>query len=200
MVAPKKAALQQAEAEYATLMEGLAAKKAELAAVVAALEALNTKLAAMQVIFFDGAGCYACALARRMQCFMMRSVFAVHVSLLSWEDMPVSGCAEQQTVLVQALFCKPAATLCVSSSVQARKKQLEEEVDLCQKKLDRATKLIGGLGGEKTRWGEVAKKLAADYTNLTGDVLLSAGFIAYLGPYQSAYRERAINLWVHQCR
>jgi len=46
----------------------------------------------------------------------------------------------------------------------------------------------------------VAKKLAADYTNLTGDVLLSAGFIAYLGPYQSTYRERAINQWVQQCR
>jgi hypothetical protein len=49
VVAPKKAALKQAEAEYATLMEGLAAKKAELAAVVAALDALNAKLAAMQV-------------------------------------------------------------------------------------------------------------------------------------------------------
>jgi hypothetical protein len=49
VVAPKKAALKQAEAEYATLMEGLAAKKAELAAVVAALDALNTKLGAMQV-------------------------------------------------------------------------------------------------------------------------------------------------------
>lgn len=49
VVAPKKAALQQAEGEYATLMEGLAAKKAELDAVVAALEALNTKLATMQV-------------------------------------------------------------------------------------------------------------------------------------------------------
>lgn len=29
--------------------------------------------------------------------------------------------------------------------------QLECEVDLCEKKLDRASKLIGGLGGEKTR-------------------------------------------------
>ena len=54
-------------------------------------------------------------------------------------------------------------------------------MDLCSKKLDRATKLIGGLGGEKTRWTEVAKKLGKDYVNLTGDVLLSAAFIAYLG-------------------
>jgi dynein heavy chain len=84
--------------------------------------------------------------------------------------------------------------------VQARKQQLEEEVSLCQKKLERATKLIGGLGGEKTRWQEVAKKLAADYTHLTGDVLLSAGCIAYLGPFTAAYRERAINQWVQQCR
>jgi dynein heavy chain len=84
--------------------------------------------------------------------------------------------------------------------VQARKQQLEEEVSLCQKKLERATKLIGGLGGEKTRWQEVAKKLAADYTHLTGDVLLSAGCIAYLGPFTAAYRERAINQWVERCR
>jgi dynein heavy chain len=84
--------------------------------------------------------------------------------------------------------------------LQARKQQLEEEVSLCQKKLERATKLIGGLGGEKTRWQEVAKKLAADYTHLTGDVLLSAGCIAYLGPFTAAYRERAINQWVERCR
>lgn len=83
---------------------------------------------------------------------------------------------------------------------QARKQQLEDEVALCKVKLERATKLIGGLGGEKTRWGEVAKKLSVDYTNLTGDVLLSAGFIAYLGPYTAAFRERAIKLWVQQCR
>lgn len=35
------------------------------------------------------------------------------------------------------------------------KDQLEAQVDLCAKKLERAEKLIGGLGGEKTRswWG-----------------------------------------------
>ena len=69
----------------------------------------------------------------------------------------------------------------MSCNVQDQKQQLERDVDLCSKKLDRATKLIGGLGGEKTRWTEVAEKLGKDYINLTGDVLLSAGFIAYLG-------------------
>ena len=42
-----------------------------------------------------------------------------------------------------------------SPLIQARQKQLVFDVDLCEKKLDRATKLIGGLGGEKTRWTEV---------------------------------------------
>lgn len=32
------------------------------------------------------------------------------------------------------------------------KAQLEYQVDLCARKLDRAEKLIGGLGGEKTRF------------------------------------------------
>lgn len=32
-----------------------------------------------------------------------------------------------------------------------KKELLEKQVDLCAKKLDRAEKLIGGLGGEKDR-------------------------------------------------
>ena len=33
-----------------------------------------------------------------------------------------------------------------------KKAQLETDVDICTKKLERAEKLIGGLGGEKTRY------------------------------------------------
>lgn len=32
------------------------------------------------------------------------------------------------------------------------KAALEDQVELCAKKLERATKLIGGLGGEKSRY------------------------------------------------
>ena len=41
----------------------------------------------------------------------------------------------------------------------AKKAQLEANLDLCQKKLDRAEKLISGLGGEKQRWSQAAKQL-----------------------------------------
>lgn len=90
------------------------------------------------------------------------------------------GLNQKKTELA-AVEANLAALNAKLKEMQDQKQQLEFDVDLCSKKLDRATKLIGGLGGEKTRWTEVAEKLGKDYVNLTGDVLLSAGFIAYLG-------------------
>ena len=52
----------------------------------------------------------------------------------------------------------------------------------------RAEKLIGGLGGEKTRWSQAARDLGLQYDNLTGDVLVSSGIVAYLGAFTSAFR------------
>ncbi|WAR27202.1 DYH12-like protein [Mya arenaria] len=80
-----------------------------------------------------------------------------------------------------------------------KKEQLEFQVDLCGKKLVRAEKLIGGLGGEKTRWTQAAEQLQNTFDNLIGDVLISAGVIAYLGVFTSAFRERATNDWVAKC-
>ena len=92
----------------------------------------------------------------------------------------------QKKAELAAVEANLAALNAKLKEMQDQKQQLERDVDLCSKKLDRATKLIGGLGGEKTRWTEVAEKLGKDYVNLTGDVLLSAGFIAYLGLYSAA--------------
>jgi len=83
--------------------------------------------------------------------------------------------------------------------MQEKKIQLESDVDMCQKKLSRAEKLIGGLGGEKTRWTQVAEEKSIEYNNLTGDVLLSAGYIAYLGAFLSQYRDRAAVSWTKLC-
>jgi dynein heavy chain len=49
-------------------------------------------------------------------------------------------------------------------------------------------KLIDSLGGEKGRWGELAKELKVSYQNLTGDILISSGLIAYLGAFTAAFR------------
>ena len=69
-----------------------------------------------------------------------------------------------------------------------KKKGLEDNIDLCSKKLDRAEKLIGGLGGEKDRWTEAATNLGEQYINITGDVLLSSGVVAYLGAFTVDFR------------
>jgi dynein heavy chain len=59
----------------------------------------------------------------------------------------------------------------------------------CKTKLTRAETLIGGLGGEKTRWMQAAKDLTHQYDNLIGDILLSGGIIAYLGAFTAVFRQ-----------
>ncbi|XP_072334730.1 dynein axonemal heavy chain 7 [Scyliorhinus torazame] len=81
-----------------------------------------------------------------------------------------------------------------------KKADLENQVDLCSKKLDRAEQLIGGLGGEKTRWNDTAINLGIQYTNLTGDILISSGIVAYLGAFTSIYRQLQTHKWVEQCK
>lgn len=73
------------------------------------------------------------------------------------------------------------------------------EHELCGKKLQRATDIIGGLGGEKSRWTETASKLADIYDTLTGDVLIASGVVAYLGPFTTDFRIEQIRSWAHKC-
>ncbi|XP_070695267.1 dynein axonemal heavy chain 12 [Pempheris klunzingeri] len=80
------------------------------------------------------------------------------------------------------------------------KAQLEFQVDLCARKLKRAEKLIGGLGGEKTRWSKAADDLQNTYDNLTGDVLISAGVIAYLGAFTTGFRQDCTKSWTKLCQ
>ncbi|OWK02684.1 hypothetical protein Celaphus_00010425, partial [Cervus elaphus hippelaphus] len=80
------------------------------------------------------------------------------------------------------------------------KARLEDQVELCAKKLERASKLIGGLGGEKSRWSQAADDLQIVYENLTGDVLVSAGVIAYLGAFTSGFRQTCTEDWSTLCK
>eukprot|EP01012_Entosiphon_sulcatum_P008694 TRINITY_DN14772_c0_g1_i1.p1 TRINITY_DN14772_c0_g1~~TRINITY_DN14772_c0_g1_i1.p1 ORF type:complete len:4302 (+),score=681.03 TRINITY_DN14772_c0_g1_i1:35-12907(+) len=80
-----------------------------------------------------------------------------------------------------------------------KKQELEEEYANTESKLVRATKLMSGLGGEKTRYVEQSERLAEVYSNVVGDVLISAGFTAYLGPFVSQYRQSLVTEWVSLC-
>ncbi|GBF98747.1 dynein heavy chain axonemal [Raphidocelis subcapitata] len=74
------------------------------------------------------------------------------------------------------------------SEATARKVALAAQVEDCRVKLTRADKLIGGLGGERSRWQATVLKLQSDLSNLVGDITLSAGAIAYAGPFVPSYR------------
>ena len=43
--------------------------------------------------------------------------------------------------------------------------------------------LIGGLADEKVRWAESVSTFDAMLVNMIGDVMVSAGVVAYLGPF-----------------
>eukprot|EP00753_Platysulcus_tardus_P001929 PLAT11596.21.p1 GENE.PLAT11596.21~~PLAT11596.21.p1 ORF type:complete len:1541 (+),score=910.45 PLAT11596.21:361-4623(+) len=81
-----------------------------------------------------------------------------------------------------------------------KKQELEKEVDECWTKLDRAQRLISGLGGEKDRWTNASMELGEQYDNLVGDILLSAGVVAYLGAFPAALRRAAVDSWAAQLR
>uniref|UniRef100_A0A803TCL5 Dynein axonemal heavy chain 3 n=1 Tax=Anolis carolinensis TaxID=28377 RepID=A0A803TCL5_ANOCA len=81
-----------------------------------------------------------------------------------------------------------------------RKRELEHNIEICSQKLIRAEKLISGLGGEKDRWTEAARLLGIRYTDLTGDVLLSSGTVAYLGAFTVDYRQQCQQKWLALCK
>ncbi|XP_033097643.1 dynein heavy chain 7, axonemal-like isoform X2 [Anneissia japonica] len=86
----------------------------------------------------------------------------------------------------------------LQNKLEANKKKkvdLENQIDLCSKKLERAEQLISGLGGEKDRWKKTAAELGELYVNLTGDVLISSGLVAYLGAFTSVFRQEQIQEW-----
>ena len=86
------------------------------------------------------------------------------------------------------------------NQAQARKEQLELNYATCKVQLERAELLIANLGDEKGRWLELSEELSKVLFNITGDVLVSAGLMSYLGPFTSLYRGEIIESWAKFAR
>lgn len=52
---------------------------------------------------------------------------------------------------------------------------------------------------EKVRWSEIASTLRIALDNVIGDVLLSSGFIAYLGSFPKQYRDELLKKLIGKC-
>ncbi|XP_033114673.1 dynein heavy chain 3, axonemal-like isoform X5 [Anneissia japonica] len=82
----------------------------------------------------------------------------------------------------------------------SEKKNLEDQIENTRLKIVRAKKLISGLGGEKERWQQLTEQLSATYVNIVGDVLLSSGVVAYLGPFTLSFRQECLKEWYEMCK
>ncbi|XP_019911214.2 dynein heavy chain 1, axonemal [Esox lucius] len=78
----------------------------------------------------------------------------------------------------------------------AKRDELDSKCQLCEIRLVRADKLIGGLADEKVRWRETVQHLEYMINNVSGDVLLAAGYVAYLGPFTGEYRASMADEWL----
>ncbi|XP_054262356.1 dynein axonemal heavy chain 1-like [Macrosteles quadrilineatus] len=77
-----------------------------------------------------------------------------------------------------------------------RKNELEANSKLCEDRLNRAFRLVNGLSDERTRWIQTIEDIKANMETLVGDILISAGCVAYMGPFTDKYRRQLLEQWV----
>lgn len=61
--------------------------------------------------------------------------------------------------------------------------------------MQRAQKLLEGLGSQKENWQICMRNNKEEKGSVTGDVMVSAGIIAYLGAFPMEYRKKCIGKW-----
>ncbi|KAG5499406.1 hypothetical protein JIQ42_04223 [Leishmania sp. Namibia] len=83
--------------------------------------------------------------------------------------------------------------------VNRAKQELEDRVRDTDTKLTRAKKLIEGLGGEKARFAQESKRYEEELLYVVGNVVVSAGIVAYMGPFLHNYRLQIISKWRDMC-
>jgi dynein heavy chain, axonemal len=74
-------------------------------------------------------------------------------------------------------------------TAKKKEEELKKNVERCIVQLDRAEKLIKGLGGEKIAWGKKVIEWKEEKETVLGDCVLCSGIIAYLGAFPITYRD-----------
>mmetsp|Transcript_22861 Transcript_22861/g.57008 ORF Transcript_22861/g.57008 Transcript_22861/m.57008 type:complete len:4427 (+) Transcript_22861:2-13282(+) len=102
---------------------------------------------------------------------------------------------------VQDLNDKCAALQQQLSDATDEKNRLIEKAESTAKRLNLAERLVNGLKDEGVRWTHGVDELKAQLGRLVGDILVTASFIAYIGPFNMSFRQRMINeQWIPDVR
>ncbi|XP_060103688.1 dynein axonemal heavy chain 11 [Heteronotia binoei] len=79
----------------------------------------------------------------------------------------------------------------------AEKVRCQEDVSRTNKTIELANRLVKGLESEKVRWNHSVKVFEAQEITVCGDVLLTAAFISYVGPFTKLYRQQLVHhMWL----
>jgi dynein heavy chain len=100
---------------------------------------------------------------------------------------------------LKAVTDKVVALEAKLEAAKRKGKKLEDDMETATLKLGRAEKLLAGLGEEAVRWEQASKELETSLSFLVGNVVVAAGFIAYIGPFTMQYRTELVALWVERC-
>ena len=88
-----------------------------------------------------------------------------------------------------ALEAKVAALRAQFEAANSEKMKVEAEAAATNRKLNLAERLVNALASEKVRWKEGVATLKEELEKLVGDVLLSAAFLSYIGPFNLRLRK-----------
>ena len=84
------------------------------------------------------------------------------------------------------------------SSAKRKAAKLEEDANDCVVKLDRAEKLLAGLGNESVRWSAASQVLEKNLKFVIGNIVLAGGFIAYTGAFTAEFRRDLASIWIKE--
>jgi dynein heavy chain, axonemal len=101
------------------------------------------------------------------------------------EKMDALAKVEEKMALLEATYQEKLA----------EEAALVAKIEDCNKKLERAGKIIDGLAGEKQRWTDTVARLSGEYEYLVGNSLIAAGMVAYSGPFTAKFRAELEAEW-----
>jgi hypothetical protein len=81
----------------------------------------------------------------------------------------------------------------------AKEKKLTNDYETADRKCNRAKSLIEKLKDEEVNWAKELEITRKNKINVVGDIMLSAGVIAYMGVFTMDFRAEAIEQWKALC-